>query len=364
VPLTAAAIKQAAPRASAYELNDSDGLVLRVLPSGTRSWCVYYWERGRKRRATVGRYPDVGLKVARAERDQVKARAAGADAIQMEAFAAEYLATTAAQKRSTEQDARILHKDIIPVLGDRPVVQITRRECTAVIDRVQQRCASEMAARTHAVLRRLLQVAVERGIREDNPASRMGVRQGEPRDRVLGTAELADWWPRVLSDAPPAPRLALALVLATGQRLGEVLALEPREIDRVDQLWLMPAAKAKNGHAHTVPLTEWATGLIFEARSLWPGSQYVIPVSADTVRTHMHATVAAAEIDRATPHDLRRTVATWLGRLGYNRTVQDKVLNHVDQSVGAIYDRYAYLDEKRAALEAWAERFRQITGGG
>lgn len=364
--LTTDVIREAEPKLHEYALRDGEGLALRVLPSGTKVWSVYYWERGRKRNKSPGRWPDMGIRAARAERDRIKALAAGANAITLEAFAEEYITSWAQpNKDSWREDRRMIDKDIIPELGDRPIVQITRRDCTRVVDRVQKRGAPDMTARTHACLRRLLQYAVDRGIRDDNPASRMGVRQSDARDRVLGSEELVAWWRSLQAEEiPPGPRIALSLVLATGQRPGEVLTMEPKDIDRIDQLWNIPREKAKNNHAHVVPLTDWAQALIDEARGLWPTARYVIPIAASTMRDWMRASVKAAEIDRATPHDLRRTVATWLGRLGYTGTVQDKVLNHVDQSVGGIYDRYEYLTEKREALEAWRARFREITQRG
>jgi integrase len=67
--------------------------------------------------------------------------------------------------------------------------------------------------------------------------------------------------------------------------------------------------------------------------------------------------------DKPTPHDLRRTCITGLGALGFTRFVQNTVANHADGSIGGIYDRYAYLKEKRQALEAWGLRLTEIVTG-
>ena len=61
-----------------------------------------------------------------------------------------------------------------------------------------------------------------------------------------------------------------------------------------------------------------------------------------------------------TPHDLKRTAATRMSALGFNRLIVDKVLNHVDSSVGGIYDRYSYDDEKRDALTKWSNEIEAI----
>lgn len=367
MPLTAADIKKAEPRDKLYELPDSEGLVLRVTPAGTRSWCVYYWESGRKRRKTVGRLPAVTLKDARQLRDRLKARTGRTGSLTVAAFADEYLERWAyPMKRSAHLDERMLRRDVLPVIGDRPIELLTRRECVEVLNRIQDRGAHNQAARTKALLGRMLKFAVERDIRPDNPAREIVLRQGPPRDRVLDQAELVAWWGELQrAEVPKLVRLALSLQLATGQRLGEVLTIDARplrDLDLGNAVWTIPAAKAKNGITHTVPLTRWAQSIIEAAM---PGAgRRLLPVTADTVREHMRALVARLEMERATPHDLRRTVATWLGSLGYDRNIQDRILNHKDQSVGGIYDRYSYDAEKRAALQAWADAFAAMTEHG
>jgi hypothetical protein len=73
--------------------------------------------------------------------------------------------------------------------------------------------------------------------------------------------------------------------------------------------------------------------------------------------------IFADEDDRPAVHDIRRTVGTMLGKLGFNRLVQDRVFNHKDRGVGGIYDRHSYDKEKRAALEAWARELDRIVTG-
>ena len=78
----------------------------------------------------------------------------------------------------------------------------------------------------------------------------------------------------------------------------------------------------------------------------------------------MESAKVAWEIEpRPTPHDLRRTLTTGISKLGFNRLVQDKVINHKDSSVGGIYDRHDYAKEKQQALEAWARKLDEIIHG-
>lgn len=66
---------------------------------------------------------------------------------------------------------------------------------------------------------------------------------------------------------------------------------------------------------------------------------------------------------RPTPHDLRRTFVSGISTLGFNRIIQDKVTNHIDRSVGGIYDRNDYAKEKQQVLEAWARKLNEIIYG-
>lgn len=359
--LTVEQIRATKPTDHTIELYDSKGLRLRVLPSGKRTWSCTYRDHGRWRRKTLGHWPAMGLKEARAMRDAARGEAVGAGALTLRAFARQYVDTYARpRKKSWELDQRILERNILPELGDRPLVQISRREVAELTDEYLQRGARNMAARVHAVLRRVLEYAVERGLREYNPALRMKLTQGPSRDRVLTSEELATWWPLFVDRVPATTRIAIELVIVTCQRLGEVLSMEPHEVDRIDAIWTIPASKAKNGITHVVPLTDRALALIAEARERNPYAKRVIPLAADTVREWMRDTITAAGLERATPHDCRRTGATWLGLLGFDRNIQSRILNHKDNSIAGIYDRYEYMPEKRAALEAWNRRFADI----
>lgn len=84
----------------------------------------------------------------------------------------------------------------------------------------------------------------------------------------------------------------------------------------------------------------------------------------DDVLTHdLLSAVQKLEIAHFTSHDLRRTAATGLAEIGTPRLIIDAVLNHKDRTVGAVYDRYNYAHEKRAALDAWAKKLSLIVSG-
>jgi integrase len=153
-------------------------------------------------------------------------------------------------------------------------------------------------------------------------------------------------------------------MLLTAQRCGEVCQMQWREVDLDTGWWLIPGDVSKNHDPHRVPLTSMVVEILDRrARAKDADDRYVFS-------NHRHTCVA----DRAKKaaailckggvsfhfraHDLRRTAASYMGEAGVDRFHIAHVLNHrsvTHSTVTAIYDRYRYDKEKRAALEKWAE---------
>ena len=187
------------------------------------------------------------------------------------------------------------------------------------------------------------------------------------RKRTFTDAELATfirWLPR--SPYSRTVRDALALVLFTGCRSGEVVAALWRDIDLERAVWTI--RETKNGEPHAVMLPCQAVELLKARRALhdifvFPspmGEQHVgqkaLGLAQYEARKETKDEPRADPIEVAwTVHDLRRTAATGLAKLGCPRVVQDRILNHVDSSVSAIYDRHRYDGEARVWLQKWAD---------
>ena len=181
------------------------------------------------------------------------------------------------------------------------------------------------------------------------------------RDRTLKAEEIQALWPRFAAlEYPFGP--FFQMVLATGQRREEVARMRWADVDFGAQLWILPAEATKAARGHAVPLSPLAMALL---ESLPKLGTYVFTTARD--RPISGFSKAKARLDAMgtsegtyrvtvapwTIHDLRRTAATEMGRLGVSRFIIGKVLNHADRSVTAIYDRHSYLQEKRSALEVW-----------
>jgi integrase len=258
------------------------------------------------------------------------------------------------------------------------------------LNEIVDRGAPIQANRTLTILRRMFKFAVGQAILEVSPCDQVEAPSSEnERHRALSEAEIALLW-RALDTAPMEAnaRRILRLMLVTGQRKGEVMGLHTREIDRDRRLWILPADRAKNRREHVIPLSAPALGILAEvapneAGYLFPSSltgtpyrgqsishatRYLFtprPVSKVRKRPSQQPTAAslAGIMERFTPHDLRRTVATRMRELGISRGDVKMVLNHVETDVTARYDRYDGLAEKRRALDLWAQRLMQIVSG-
>jgi integrase len=196
------------------------------------------------------------------------------------------------------------------------------------------------------------------------------------RDRVLTDPEIAAFWRASSKIAYPRGEL-FRLLLLTGCRLSEIAGAKWSELNADRTTLSIPASRYKTGIEHVVPLTTDARAVLNELPSFSHGDYLFsstfgkMPVIGYGNRTKarldkLMAQELEREVEPWTVHDLRRTVATNLQKLGIELPVTEAVLGHISGSragVVGIYQRHQYADEKRAALEAWALKVREITHG-
>jgi integrase len=178
-----------------------------------------------------------------------------------------------------------------------------------------------------------------------------------------------------------ASRLVLKLALVTGQRVGEVAGAEQRELNPKQAEWVIPSSRSKNGREHAVPLSKLAMDLFKEALRLGE-TKYVFPSRPRSKTVVRDQALASAGVSHAmadnleklglknnpaTPHDLRRTVATHLAGMGIGENIVARVLNHASEIsktiTGSVYIRHSFTEEKRRALESWAIELDRIVHG-
>jgi integrase len=153
-------------------------------------------------------------------------------------------------------------------------------------------------------------------------------------------------------------------MLLTAQRCGEVCQMQWRDVNLDTGWWLIPGDVSKNHDPHRVPLTSLVLDILRRrARAQSTADRYVFSNHRQTCVAARAKKAAAILCKGGVPfhfraHDLRRTAASYMGEAGVDRFHIAHVLNHrsvTHSTVTAIYDRYRYDKEKRAALEKWAE---------
>ena len=405
--MTDVGIRKLKPKTARYELweDGRTGLGLRVSPRGRKTFVFMYWLNGKARRMTLGVYgegdgqltlADANVKHAEARKavgegrdpgnETVKAHKAEREAETVTDLVDEYLEKWARpRKRSADEDARILNKEITPQWGSRKAKDITRRDIIALLDGIVKRGAPIQANRTLACVRRMFNWAIERDILDASPCVRVKAPASENRrDRALSDDEISTFWHGLQkAEMSETMRLALKFQLVTAQRKGEVIAAEWSELDRDrdNGVWTIPADKAKNGVQHVVPLSPLALTVLdaIEAnvtptddkgKTLERTTPYLFPsprgaksVTGPAVDHAIRNNRDRIGVSDVVPHDLRRTAATRMASLGVDRTVLAKILNHVDRSVTGRYDTHTYVPEKRAALERWGRKLEAIISG-
>ena len=372
------------PAAGTIEISDAvvPGLRIRLGVSGGRTFIVRKRIAGRVKTITLGRYSSrFGLadarKKARTLLSDIEAGgdpSGGTTAHRREATGKTLLTmwpdykAAKAERRSIKEVERIFNRHILPHFGDRIADTITRAEITRFIDEIA-RTSPVMARNVLAHLSSFYGWALPRLDRLPANPCRDAGRPPAPksRDRVLSDAELGILW-NVLDDeaAPFGP--AIRLLILTGQRRGEVFDADRSEFDLDAKLWTIPRERAKNGVAHLVPLSGEAMTIIktltarddsdklFPARGNGENGPSGFSKTLKRVRAAMEQR-AERPIMHWTLHDLRRTLATGLQRLGIRLEVTEAVLNHISGSragIVGVYQRHDYFNEKREALDAWA----------
>jgi integrase len=245
---------------------------------------------------------------------------------------------------------------VLPAFAGRDIRAITRREIIALLDHVHDHSGPGAANLTLTALRKMFHWAHERDLIERVPTSGI-VMPGEKskRDRVLDDTELALLVRTARRIGYPFGAFVQLLVLL-GLRRAEVAMLRWDDIDLVNGIMTLPAERMKARRAHVVPLAPQAVELLSHCPRRGP-----FVLTADGTKPISAFGWAKQQLDKHTNemvawrlHDLRRSCATGMARLGVPRFIIARVLAHTDREITGTYDRYEYLTEKRAALEKWA----------
>jgi integrase len=328
----------------------------------------------------------VDPKVKAAERQREEARRRTETfAATFHVFAEEHLSTL----RTGDEVKRSVMKHVMPRWGERPITDIRRADVHQLM-RDLRKSGPIAANRTLAYVKKFFSWLVDQDMLDASPAASVKRPSKEnKRDRVLSETEIKAIW-QACGELGTSGR-AIRFMLATGQRRNEVGAATWGEIDLRQKVWTLRRERTKADRTHEVPLSPPSLSIIEEClrlsdfvfstgrrRRAEEGQQSVAAapsgwskakIALDALASQRLAAIAIERGESPAPlaewhlHDLRRTAATYMAKLGVDRVVIGKVLNHAEGEVTAVYDRHRYDMEKRRALDLWGEHLLEIISG-
>ena len=269
---------------------------------------------------------------------------------------------------TARETQRLLSKHFVKAWGQRDIRDIRQADIYAVIDGLVKDGTPSEANHALGVVKTLFAWSTDRDMLTVDPSVKVKkpAKQGK-RSRTLSEGELKRLWRALPAEGFPFGHLVQLLIL-TAQRRGEVAQMQWPQLDFENRLWTIPEDIAKNGREHVLPLSDLAIEVLRSVPRL--NETYVFPARGNddaTVSGFSKSKVrleVAVGADDWTLHDLRRTTATFLAKLGTLPHVIERILNHVSGSfagVAGVYNRHLYIEEMRVSLERWSDWVREVT---
>ena len=382
--LTTKTIEALRPTGQRQEIKDDGcrGLYLLLQPSGAKSWAVRYSIDGAVRKHTLGGFPAIPLAEARiaatkifselrdggdpreAQR-QAAAEAKAARAATFGAIGRRFIADSE-HKRSIKDIKRRL-SPIIAEWEDRPVGTLKRRDIIALVDELKAARGPYAGVGALSWIKRVLNYAVEKAELEVSPAWAIKPpATPRVRERVLTDDELRRVWLACEKKPFPFGNYIKGLLL-TACRRTELATLEWSDVDLDEQVIVIPPERYKTHRPHLIPLSRQAMALLQEQPRIGD-DRWVFtatgrrPLNAYEKRMEWFRELLDPAIDFSL-HDLRRTVRTNMSRLRVPPHIAERVLGHVQGGVEKHYDFHSYVDEKRLALQIWADHIEAVVSG-
>ena len=369
---------------SRIDLHDTNrnswNLSLRVTKHKKLWYCRYRFGNSRPA-ISLGSYPSISLAEARQKSLQHGATVqSGIDPrrkikeekisnLTIAEVASEYIERHCRQhQKSWQETERMFRLHILPELGKVSIQNLRREHGIQLMDTLAEKGLTVQVNRVIAALKAFLNWAVEdRDLIEHNPVA--SINRGkfkrfreEKRTRVLSDSELLSIWnsTEVLTEVPAA---IVRILILTGQRRDEVRLMSHDELDLQRGLWVLPPERTKSKRQHVVPLSD---PVCAELKALNTSGRYVFSVNGETPYAGLKRVKSRLESESGITnwrfHDFRRTFSTSLSALKIPYRDRRLCLNHsVQDSLDDVYDQYDFIEEKRNAMDAWANRIQLIT---
>ncbi|HGY4791673.1 TPA: tyrosine-type recombinase/integrase [Escherichia coli] len=387
--LTDTKLKNLKPQDKLYKVSDRDGLYVAVLTSGTVSFRYDYRINGRRETLVIGQYGRDGISLAEAREELIAAKkllkagqspaAAKRDGIKKirgaETFAVHtdsYMKHVILADSTRAMKQVVIDRDILPVLGNKMMTEITTSMVRDLCDRIVERGGRATAVQAREIISSVYRHANDRGHGLFNPAADIkpsSIAIFKPRERTLTPEEIGLFF-RTLDaiGAMGTMKMALKLVLITMVRKGEFTNATWDEIDFKKWTWTIPSDRMKGSRAHVIYLPRQAQDILVGLQMCAGGSEYLVPgrynfrkpLSNAALNSLIDRTVKiinedGEHIQGFTVHDMRRTASTLLHEAGYPSDWIEKALAHEQKGVRAVYNKAEYARQRAYMLQQWAD---------
>jgi integrase len=399
MPLTELQAKNAKPQAKSFKLMDGGGLFLFVQPNGRKLWRMRYHFEGKERLLSFGRYPDVGLAAARERRKQAKASLAeNRDPMgQKPQFkdcddgTFRKVAEAWHKNRETALDAahsaRVwsrLERDVFPLLGSKPLNDISPPDVLAMIRKIEERGALDISRRAKQSVGQVFQFAIACGLASSDPTAHLkGALAPRPRVKHMSRVPLKEV-PTLLDDLRTYREQgdrryavtcdALMFALLTWVRTKELrfaLKSEFEDLDGPQPLWRVSEHRMKMRREHLVPLPAQAAEIARrmvsqgDGQYLFTGTSKEKPISENTM---IYALYRLGYHSRQTVHGFRSLASTWANeqlvefgepaiwlRRYHEDWVEMQLAHSEHNEVRGAYNAAEYLEPRRRMMQDWAD---------
>ena len=378
--LTEFEVKNAKPRNVSYMIRDEHGLYLRIDPSGCKYWIFRYWENKKEHKTSLGPYPELSLKDARAKSDNLRSIRAKGERISTRSEKVPQLFSEVASEwlkirmkgKAENYLCTIryrLNKYILPELGATPLQKIESPDVLRLCRKIENTGHEETARRVKTVVGQIFRFAIASGWTKYDPTSALlgalSPRRNKHYAALLDPSEISILMRSMKAYPYTLIRCAMLFSIYTAARPGEIRAAEWSEIK--GDVWDIPAEKMKMKRRHIVPLSKQAQAIIAELRPLTGNGRYIFPtprnngkcMSENGVRVALRTIGFTKE--QITPHGFRAMFSTIANEYGWNRDVIERQLAHVEgNSVRGAYNHAEYMPERVRLMQWWADYLDEL----
>jgi integrase len=359
--------------------DEQRGLGVRVTAAGGKTFLAQYTVGSRKRRIPLGSTAAISLadarravqdilgEVARGRDPAVDRKTAALQAKQevltlgslIDQWSARHLVHR--RPRYAAEAVRAIRYAFERYLTS-PATALTPKAARSILNAIADNGRQSIARLTGAYGRACFAWALYADLVAENPFTGIRLEAAPSRERVLADQELIAIWEATGVWGPY--NGIVRLLMLTGQRRQEVAGMLWSELDAALTAWTIPADRSKNHLAHVVPLSKQARAVLMGQLRIYNDNRVFAGFLG-----FAHAKLILdnkSGVKGWRLHDLRRTVATGLQKLGVRLEVTEAVLNHVSGSragIVGIYQRHEWAEEKRVALNAWGAHLEGIVEG-